>query len=61
MAERTKSKYINTSEKVCKSCKYGITFGQGYCYCDYLHKKGKSRGCEVGVCDKYEKRGGKRK
>lgn len=48
---------VKTSEKVCKSCKYGITFGAGYYCCDYLHKRGSRRGCSIGECDKYERRG----
>ena len=58
--EELTSEKIKTSEKLCKTCKYGITFGAGYYCCDYLHKRGARRGCSVGECDKYERRGRKK-
>lgn len=50
---------IKTTKKLCSSCKYSITLSNSTCICDYLAKTKKLRNCNVGECDKYEKRGEK--
>ena len=46
---------IETSLKLCKSCKYGLYNGtNGGAICDYISITKHSRKCPVGQCDKYE-------
>lgn len=49
---------IKTSPDVCKTCKYKKYLRSTYLllYCDYLCMTGKRRGCNIGECDKYEKK-----
>lgn len=55
------AKMHETSVKLCKTCVYGVTFVEGYNACDYMGKTGQRRGCPLGLCNKYKKRGGRRK
>ncbi len=56
------SKKVGMCPTKCKSCVYSIKMGQETT-CNYILVKGRMRGCEVTVCDKYErkKRGRKKK
>lgn len=62
MAKKTANKMVKTSGEYCKKCKYAYTGGAGSVKsCDYLLMTGKLRDCEVGYCDKFEKKTGRRK
>lgn len=53
---------IETSLKLCKSCKYGLYNGtNGGVICDYIGVTKHSRKCPVGKCDKYQPKKGKKK
>ncbi len=56
MGEMTK-----TSVKYCRKCKYSYNQSQTEIMCGYYSKTGLRRGCPVGMCDKFEKKGRKRK
>jgi hypothetical protein len=49
---------VKTSKEYCKKCEYysgGSDETSGGC-CFYIIKTGKRRGCEIGYCDKFEKK-----
>ena len=52
MGEMTK-----TSVKYCRKCKYSYNHSQTEIKCGYYSKTGLRRGCPVGMCDKFEKKG----
>ena len=49
-----------TSKELCNTCKYVFKGDNSLICCDYLLITGTRRGCEAGVCDKYEKQVGPR-
>ena len=56
MGEMTK-----TSIKYCRKCKYAYKHNQTEIMCGYYLQTRLRRGCPVGMCDKFEKKGRKRK
>lgn len=58
--EKMDGQMRKTSQKLCRTCRYSISTGGGL-VCGHLAKARRSRGCRVGECDKYEKRGRRRK
>lgn len=52
-------KMIKTSNRLCKSCKYGSYISGNLYMCNYLCMTYKRRNCPKGLCNKYEKRGSK--
>ena len=57
-----KNKMVKTSQAYCKKCKYSYTYGTNQVrFCDYYTLTGKLRDCEVGFCDKFEKKTSRRK
>lgn len=58
-----RQKMIKTSKEYCKKCEYysgGVNDTASGC-CFYIVKTGKRRGCEIGYCDKFEKKKAKTK
>ena len=49
-----------TNARYCKRCKYACKHSSEVICCYILHT-GHSRGCPIGMCDKFEKKGRKRK
>lgn len=56
MGEMTK-----TSAKYCRKCIYSYKHSQTEVMCGYYSQTGLRRGCPVGMCDKFEKRGRKKR
>lgn len=56
MGEMTK-----TSVKYCRKCKYAYKNNQTEVMCGYYLQTRLRRGCPVGMCDKFEKRGRKKR
>lgn len=56
------SEMVRTTPAMCKKCKYSLVNGQSKndTTCAYIEFKKKSRGCPVGWCDKYERKGRKK-
>lgn len=54
MGEMTK-----TSVKYCRKCKYSYKHNQTEIMCGYYLQTRSRRGCPVGMCDKFEKKGRK--
>ena len=52
MEEMTK-----TSVKYCRKCKYSYKHNQTEIMCGYYLQTRLRRGCPVGMCDKFEKKG----
>lgn len=50
-----------TSKAYCGKCKYLRKLSSTEEFCRYIEIAGKSRGCPVGMCDKFESKGRKRK
>lgn len=57
MDSENNRKMLKITEKLCKSCKYSMSFSAGMngVACNYLCITKKRRGCAAGECDKYEK------
>lgn len=55
---REEKEMVETTGKMCRSCRYSLTDGQAKrdITCMYLEFTGHRRGCPVGWCDKYEKK-----
>lgn len=56
MGEMTK-----TSVKYCRKCKYAYKHNQTEIMCGYYLQTRLRRECPVGMCDKFEKRGRKKR
>lgn len=56
MGEMTK-----TSTKYCRKCKYSWKHSDTDIICGYIVATQMSRGCPVGMCDKFESRGRNRR
>lgn len=41
--------------KRCVGCKHQIKLSSGYVICNYIIDANEPRGCDIEVCDKYEK------
>lgn len=52
---------VKTSTKYCRKCKYSWKHSNTEIICGYIVETKMSRGCPVGMCDKFESRGRKRK
>lgn len=50
------SKKVKTSSTYCKNCTYSSGSYDGSRLCMYYAITGKHRNCEIGECDKFEKR-----
>ena len=55
MGEMTKA-----SVKYCRKCKYAYKHNQTEVMCGYYLQTRLRRGCPVGMCDKFEKKGRKK-
>lgn len=52
---------IKTSIKYCRKCIYSYKHSQTEVMRGYYSQTGLRRGCPVGMCDKFEKRGRKKR
>lgn len=52
---------IKTSIKYYRKCIYSYKHSQTEVMCGYYSQTGLRRGCPVGMCDKFEKRGRKKR
>ena len=52
---------VKTSAKYCRKCKYAFKHSDTDIICGYILRTDMSRGCPVGMCDKFEKKGRKKK
>ena len=52
---------IKTSIKYCRKCKYSYKHNQTEIMCGYYLQTRSRRGCPVGMCDKFEKKGRKKR
>jgi hypothetical protein len=50
-----------TSEKMCRKCRYSGATSGGMVMCEYMAIEYHSRGCPVGLCDKFDLRKKRRK